>query len=100
MHLRNRTASRRKVSLSCLFKLEWLESRKSLDGSGWTTIVPTGHTIYASSSTGSDSNDGLSPASAVQTLAKGRSLVRNGFGDALLLKRGDTFNTGLGFWTT
>jgi hypothetical protein len=65
----------------------------SLDANGWTVVTPSADTrmVYVSTS-GSDSNDGLSPNTPVQTLAKAQSLVRSGFPDWLLLKRGDVFN--------
>ncbi len=47
--------------------------------------------IFVSSSEGSDGNDGTSPDSAVQTLARGADLVRDGHHDFLLLRRGDIF---------
>src|SRR5579872_362178 len=71
---------------------------------GWTVFTPvsgsgscsagtyTGTCIYyVSSSAGNDANDGLSPATAVKTIAKGRSLMRDGFPDWLLLNRGDVW---------
>jgi hypothetical protein len=54
--------------------------------------------IYVSSK-GSDDANGLSPSTAVKTLAKGQSLLRNDSADQLLLKRGDTFRDTLGQWT-
>ena len=48
-------------------------------------------TIYVSSSTGNDANNGLSPNSAVATIAEGLSLIRDGSADHLLLKAGDTW---------
>jgi len=47
-------------------------------------------TYYVSSSTGNDSNNGTSPATAWQTLFKISQATYNP-GDAVLLKRGDTF---------
>ena len=66
-----------------------------IDANGWTTFTPSAgsQTIYVSSSTGSDTNSGLSPSSPVATIAKGLSLLRNGSDDQLLLKAGDTFHT-------
>lgn len=58
---------------------------------GWTTFtIQSGRPIYVSSS-GSSGNTGLSAASPKQTIAQGMALMRNGFGDWLLLKKGDTF---------
>ena len=75
-----------------------------LDANGWTAFTPVPGTgscsngsytgtciIYVSSSTGSDSNNGQTVSTPVQTLDKGLSLLRNGHPDWLLLKRGDIF---------
>src|SRR5207253_3107090 len=64
-----------------------------LDADGWTVIRPSTDTriVYVSSSLGNDANDGLSQATPVKTLAKGGSLLRDGFPDWLLLKKGDTW---------
>lgn len=61
--------------------------------SGWTVINPSADSrvIYVSSSSGSDSNDGLSPSSPVKTLAHAATLVRDGYPDHMLLKRGDVW---------
>ncbi|MDC3954843.1 right-handed parallel beta-helix repeat-containing protein [Polyangium jinanense] len=68
---------------------------------GWTHFEESADTqkIYVSSSDGDDNNDGLSPEKAVKTIAKGKQLLRDGFPDWLLLKRGDAWNEGLGTWT-
>ena len=60
---------------------------------GGQIITPSAdtRTIYVSSSTGNDANNGLSPNSAVATIAEGLSLIRDGSADHLLLKAGDTF---------
>jgi hypothetical protein len=65
----------------------------SLDANGWTVFSPSAdtHKIYVSNSMGSDANDGLSENTPVQTLAKGLSLMRDGYPDWLLLKAGDTW---------
>lgn len=59
--------------------------------SGWTVFVPSSdtRTIYVSSSTGNDSNNGLSESTPKRTIAAGKSLLRNGYPDWLLLKCGD-----------
>ena len=64
------------------------------DAKGWTVFTQSSDTrvIYVSSSAGNDGNGGLSEASPVQTLAKGASLLRQGFPDWLLLKKGDTWS--------
>ncbi|MEM7576796.1 MAG: right-handed parallel beta-helix repeat-containing protein [Planctomycetota bacterium] len=47
---------------------------------------------------GDDANDGLTPESPVQTLARGLRIMRTGYGDQLLLRAGDTFEGGIGQW--
>ncbi len=84
-------------------QIESLESRRMLavsqDAAGWTVVTPASDTrmVHVSSSGGNDANDGSTPSLAVQTLTRAKSLVRNGFADWMLLKRGDTFGT-LGTW--
>lgn len=66
----------------------------ALDVNGFTVLnitVGVSRTIYVSSSTGSDANDGLSVGSPKATIAAGYALLRDGFPDWILLKRGDTF---------
>ena len=65
----------------------------ALDAQGWT-IIPTagGRTIYVSSSTGNDANDGLSEGSPKATVQAGLNLMRNDQPDWCFLKRGDTFD--------
>src|SRR5215208_1350183 len=83
------------------FSMEPLEQRRHLsvsrDANGWTEVTPSSdtRTIYVSNSTGSNDNDGLSPDTAVQTVAKGASLLRDGMPDWLLLKRGDSWQESL-----
>jgi hypothetical protein len=55
--------------------------------------------VYVSSSDGNDNNDGLSEAKPVKTIAKGKSIIRDGMPDRLLLKRGDVWNEPLGTWS-
>ena len=74
----------------------------SLDANGLPIIAPQSNSrvIYVSSSTGSDSNTGLSPNSPLKTIAAGEALLRNGYPDQLLLKAGDTFvNQSFGYLT-
>jgi len=84
--------------------IESLEQRAllsvSLDPNGWTVVTPpaSAHIIYCSSSTGNDTNNGLSPAAPVQTLAHAISLLRDHSADQLLLKRGDVWHSDLGVW--
>ena len=60
---------------------------------GWTTFDPSADSriIYVSSSDGNDTNDGLTPQTAKATPNGAIELIRNGFPDYLLLKRGDTW---------
>ena len=65
----------------------------AIGANGLPIIAPQSNSrvIYVSSSTGSDSNTGLSPNSPLKTIAAGEALLRNGYPDQLLLKAGDTF---------
>lgn len=67
---------------------------------GWTVYerLPNTRIIYVSSSTGSDSNSGFSPDDPVATIEKGLVLMRSGYPDWLLFKRGDVFPGGFGQW--
>ncbi len=71
-----------------------------LDEGGWTIVAPSADSriIYVSSSSGLDTNDGLSAETPVQSIARAVSLVRSGYPDHLLFKRGDEWFTvaGLG----
>ncbi len=71
------------------------------NGSFWTQFTPSADTrlIFVSSSEGNDSNNGLTPATPVKTLARAESLLRNGFPDWMLLKRGDIWDHMLPFWS-
>lgn len=68
--------------------------------SGWTTFTPSASTrrVYVSSSSGNDQNDGLTPQTPKFSLEAAKSLLRHGFPDWLLLRRGDVWLTGLGQW--
>ena len=76
--------------------VETLESRSllsvSLGSDGFTDIVKSSDSkvIYVSSSSGSDSNSG-SITAPVRSIAKGISLMRSGYPDHVLLKRGDSW---------
>src|SRR6185369_16029394 len=65
-----------------------------VDANGWTVFTPSAdtHIIYVSSSQGNDANDGLSVNTPVKTFNRGTSLMRQGFPDWLLLKKGDTWS--------
>src|SRR4051812_26376523 len=83
---------------------EAMESRLFLsvaqDAGGWTVVTPPAdaRVVYVSSSQGKDGNNGLSPNTPVQSLAKATSLLRTGSGDQMLLKRGDTWHENFGLW--
>ena len=69
---------------------------------GWTVFTESPGTvkIYVSTS-GSDSNDGLSESFPKLTIAAGVALLRDGEPDWLLLKKGDVWTDEVlsGFWT-
>lgn len=58
-------------------------------------VRPDSRLVYASASSGNDANDGLTPATPKRTLAAAAELMRQGFPDWLLLRRGDQWNEGL-----
>lgn len=68
----------------------------------WTELAPRpdARVVYVSSSTGRDTNDGLSKDRPKKTIAAGKALVRHGKPDQLLLKRGDVWEESLGQWKT
>ncbi len=70
--------------------------------SEWTEFKESADTqkIYVSSASGDDLNDGSSPEKAVKTIAKGKSLLRDGKPDWMLLERGNVWLEGLGEWKT
>src|SRR5688572_16560227 len=82
---------------------ETLEGRTMMsvttDAQGWSVVNPASDSkvIYVSTS-GNDGNTGQSASSPVRTLARGESLLRDGYADQLLLKRGDTWNEAFGMW--
>jgi len=67
---------------------------------GWTEFSASAdtRTVYVSSSTGDDGRNGLSEKEAKRTIAAGKSGLRNGFPDWLLLKKGDSWDEALGNW--
>lgn len=71
-----------------------------LDANGWSDLSPSGDSrlVYVSSSEGDDSNDGLSEQTPKATLSAGVSLLRDGYPDWLLLKRGDVWYETFGQW--
>lgn len=68
------------------------------DADGWTLLEPglDSKIIYVSDSEGEDAHDGLSPLSPKKTIEAGALLMRDGYPDHLLLKRGDTWIMGEG----
>ncbi|MBK9386734.1 MAG: right-handed parallel beta-helix repeat-containing protein [Planctomycetes bacterium] len=68
---------------------------------GWTRFVESHDTrkVYVSESHGNDANDGLSEATPKRTIAAGKALMRQGYPDWLLLRRGDTWYEAIGQWT-
>jgi hypothetical protein len=64
----------------------------------WTPLTPSADTrfVFVSSATGNDAFDGLSTSSPKRTIAAGRSLLRNGYPDWLLLERGGVWDEPLG----
>jgi len=92
------------MSLDCLFQP--LERRRflsvSLSSRGWTSFAQSSDSrvVYVSSTSGSDSNSGLSSSAPLKTIGKAKSLIRDGRPDWMLLKRGDTFSGGIGPWKT
>ncbi|HWE96313.1 MAG TPA: PKD domain-containing protein [Tepidisphaeraceae bacterium] len=105
---KNRAASTGAARMPRLARLraaiETLETRDylsvSLDSNGWTVVTPSADSrqIYVSSSGGSDNNNGLSPTTPVASINKAYSLLRNGFPDWILFKRGDTFHGNFGYF--
>lgn len=69
--------------------------------SGWTDFQPSVDTrvVYVSAS-GNDANDGLTQNTPKRTISAGKALMRNGYPDWLLLKRGDVFDSRIGQWVT
>lgn len=61
------------------------------------SVAPDGRVVYVAAD-GSDANDGLTSATPKRTIAAGYALLRHQFPDHLCLRRGDTFNEGLGHW--
>jgi hypothetical protein len=70
-------------------------------GTSWTTFAPQQDTriVYASNSQGSDENDGLSEARPKRSLRAASALLRDGYPDWLLLRKGDDWNEEFGNWT-
>jgi hypothetical protein len=78
--------------------LEILPRASAADWTPWTPSVDT-RVTYVSSSFGNDANDGSSTTKAKRTIAAGKALLRNGFPDWLLLKKGDVWDEPFGTWS-
>ena len=80
----------------------YLPNQLPLDEQGWTIINPSSDSrvIYVSYSSGDDNNDGLSETSPKKTIEAADQLMRDGYPDHMLLRRGDTWPEfgGLGRW--
>jgi hypothetical protein len=88
------------ILLSCLLGVAAPTSTQAqtytlpLDSNGWTVFTPSSdtHVIYVSDSIGNDSTGVIGDSThPYKTLAKGMSLLRDGYPDWLLLKKGDTW---------
>lgn len=73
-------------------------SQLPVDANGWSIIKPSpdSRVIYVSNSEGNDHQDGNSPETAVASIEKAKQLVRDGYPDHILLKRGDSWVLGDG----
>lgn len=62
-------------------------------GFAWTNLSPSADSrvVYVSNSRSDDSGDGLSPETAKKTLAAAYALLRDGYPDWMLLKKGDAW---------
>jgi hypothetical protein len=63
------------------------------DANGYSILAPSpdSRVVYVSSSSGSDANNGLSASAAKRTISAGYALLRDGYPDWLLFKKGDVF---------
>ena len=62
------------------------------DANGYTELSPSaGENIIYVSNEGSNSNNGTSPTTSVQTIQQGMKLLKSGQANELLLKAGETF---------
>ena len=62
---------------------------------GWTELAPSvdSRLVYVSSTGGNDANDGLSELTPKASISAGLALMRHGFPDWLMLKKGDVFGS-------
>ncbi len=74
---------------------------QEINDQGWTVLEPSVDTrfVFVSSSEGDDSNSGFSPSQAVRSLSRAKSLIRDNSADWMLLKRGDVWHEGIGYWS-
>ena len=72
----------------------------SFDANGWTVVTPSTNEniIYVSSSTGKDTNTGLSQSAPVLSFKKAESLLQNGKPNEILLQAGLTYNDAFLNW--
>jgi hypothetical protein len=91
----------RRTATSVVHQTRTVQLDVQAPNTGWTDFTPSAdtRTVYVSTS-GNDSNNGLSANSPKRTIAAGKALMRNGFPDWLLLKRGDVFDENIGHWIT
>ena len=90
------------VLLLCISAATPVHAQWERNAEGWTVFQSSSDTrkVYVSSSAGDDANSGLSPDQPVATLSRAKSLMRDGYPDWMLLRRGDTWtNQSLGRWT-
>ncbi|MBK1878491.1 Ig-like domain-containing protein [Pelagicoccus mobilis] len=89
----NRSVLRWCALLVALFTSNLSHAAVSVDSYGWTQITPSADSliVYVSNSEGDDANDGLSPSTPKKTILAADALIRDGYPDHLLLKRGDVF---------
>lgn len=82
------------VNLEVATRQVSVEVKTATSGSGWTQFTPSPdtRTVYVSSSQGNDANNGLSEATPKKTINAGVALLRSGYPDWLLLKKGDTWS--------
>jgi hypothetical protein len=90
------------ISLACLALAPAPGAKPGARPDGNSSALPPAPegaiVIHVSTSTGVDGQDGKSPETAVKTVRRGQALLRDGQGDRLLLKCGDTFEEAFGNW--
>lgn len=91
----------RRTSTGVMFDYRHVRLDILSPSTGWTDFTPSADTrVIHVSTSGNDANNGLSPSTPKRTIAAGKALIRNGFPDWLLLKRGDVFDSNIGQWNT